>query len=134
MKPKYKTGNVCTLDPKNEFYRQGASGYNTVVVEKCIGRKRLFGEYWYNVIGVDVNGSSSDPFEVPERVLCDTNVAVVRIPDNIPVVNNADIEALKYVIAMMKNEIPEVTMRRLVALKDKLDYYNNTGIVKEEII
>lgn len=122
------------LDPKNGFYKQSASGYHTVVVEKCIGRKKLFGEYWYKVIGVDVNGSSSDPFEVPERVLCDTNTAVIRIPDNIPVVNDADIEALKYVIVMMKNEIPEMTMRRLAALKDKLDYYNSTGIVKEEIV
>ena len=134
MKPKYKTGNVCTLDPKNEFYKQSASGYQTAVVEKCIGRKKLFGEYWYKVIARDMNGSSSDPIEVPERVLCPTNTAVVRIPDNIPVVNNADIEALKYVIVMMKNEIPEVTMRRLVALKDKLDYYNTTGMVKEEIV
>ena len=134
MKPKYTKGDVCVLDPDN-IYHQDTNGCSIVVIVDCINPRSIFKEKRYRVFGLNRDGYvATDCFTVPEGLLHNANKLVIRYPDNIPILNAEDIEALKFVVVMCKDYIPEKTMRRILALKDKLDYYNSHNIVREEIV
>ena len=130
---KFKNGDLCCLDYKNEL-NQDTKGYSLVYVGRKINRG-IFSKTKYAVIAVNNKGDFiSDPLVVEEKYLTNANKLVVRYPENIPVLNKEDIEALKFVVVMCKEHIPEKTMRRIIALKDKLDYYYDNKIVREELM
>lgn len=133
FRPKFSTGDICALDPENVL-KQPKSGCDTVIIDHCVNPYSIFREKKYVVYPNTNNSLEAMSFIAPEHLLTNANKMVIRYPDNIPILNDAEIEALGYIVVTCKDTVPESIMRRIIALKDKLDYYNKNDITVEECI
>lgn len=125
-------GKICTFDKDNKLKKDINSVIFVEIVEE-VKTGKLFGPRQFKVIGAgDDKIKLPDPVVVPETLLSPEGMAVIRYPEDIPVINNKDLWALNIVIDFITSPQNNFTdnsdkdksvIGRLYALREKFKYY-----------
>lgn len=134
MKTKFilQPGKICTFDKDNNLKKDINSVIFVEIVEE-VPKATLFGPRQFKVIGAgDDKIKLPDPVIVPETLLSPEGMAVIRFPEDNPVINTKDIWALdiaiRFITAPQNNftdnsDKDKSVINRLNALREKLKYY-----------
>lgn len=140
MKEKFilQPGKICTFDKDNKLKKDVNSVIFVEIVEE-VAKSKLFGPRQFKIVGAgDDRIKLPEPVVVPETLLSPEGMAVIRYPEDNPVINNKDLWALKIAINFITSPQNNFTdnsdkdksvIARLYALQEKLKYYLKTNEV-----
>ena len=125
-------GKICTFDKDNKLKKDVNSVIFVEIIEE-VPKGKIFGPRHFKVIGAgDDKIKLPEPIIVPETLLSPVGMAVIRYPDDNPVINNKDLWALNIAIKFITSPQNNFTdnsdkdrsvVNRLCALREKLKYY-----------
>lgn len=121
----FEPGMICSVDPKNKL-KQDTNSIATVELLEKIPEKSSIFETWWKVRTVDhVEDCRSMPEEAecPESILYPGGMVIIRLPPDLPTINQIDIDLMNLVINMAKQsgKFDEAAIKRIAALKEKLE-------------
>lgn len=127
-----RPGKICTFDKDNKLKKDVNSVIFVEIVQE-VKKDKLFGPRMFKVIGAgDDKIKLPDPIVVPETLLSPEGMAVIRFPEDNPVINTKDIWALEIAIGFItspqnnfidNSDKDKSVINRLNALREKLKYY-----------
>ena len=125
-------GKICTFDKDNKLKKDINSVIFVEIVEE-VPKGKLFGPRYFKIVGTgDDRIKLPEPIVVPETLLSPEGMAVIRYPDDNPVINNKDLWALNIAIDFItspqnnfvdNSDKDKSVVARLLALREKLKYY-----------
>jgi len=121
----FEPGMICSIDPNNKLKQDTNSVATVELVEKIPEKSTMF-ETWWKVRAIDfVNDcrEEQEEVEVPESILYPGGMVIIRLPPDLPAINQIDIDLMNLVIniARQSGKFGETAIKRIVALKEKLE-------------
>lgn len=123
-------GMCCSIDPFNELKEKETGVTHVIVLERV--KKRPFRNSIWRVQDFDTPGSTKT-MDIVEWRLWPENMSLIRYPDDMPTINNADLKAIDALIKLADDDamlqefvikcVGEENFNRFKALQVKLKYY-----------
>ena len=112
---------ICTVDPRNITGLDVTYPIQVEVEEKI--KSRLFGRSIYRCKNLEPDGSI-ETLICRKNQLYPANMTVVRYPADLPIINDADVECVKFAISKLSNsdDKDNVNVVQLKQLYEKLDF------------